>query len=89
MNIVIEIDELILHGFPPVDRHRIGEAVQAELAHIFVARGVPGTWSSGGAAARLDGGLFDARGPGEAVGGGIANAVMSALAAAQPSDGAG
>jgi hypothetical protein len=89
MNIVIEIDELVLHGFPPGDRYRIGEAVQAELARIFAERGLPDAWRGGGAAARLDGGSFDARRPGEAVGGGIANAVMSALAAAQPGDGAG
>ena len=89
MNIVIEIDELVLHGFPPADRHRIGEAVQAELARIFVERGLPAAWSGGGAAARLDGGSFDASGPGAAAGGGVANAVMSALAAAGPGDGAG
>ena len=38
MNIVIEIDELVLHGFPPGERHRIGEAVQAELARIVGER---------------------------------------------------
>ena len=49
--------------------------MQAELARIFVERGLPAAWSGGGAAARLDGGSFVARGPGEAAGGGIASAV--------------
>ena len=89
MKIVIEIDELVLHGFPPADRNRIGEAVQAELARIVGERSLPDAWAGGGAAARLDGGSFNVSGPGETVGGGIANAVMRALDAAQPSDGAG
>ncbi len=45
MDIVIEIDELVLHGFPPGDRYRIGEAVQAELARILGERGLPGVWT--------------------------------------------
>lgn len=28
------IDELVLHGFAPADRHRIGDAVQAELTRL-------------------------------------------------------
>ena len=27
----LHIEELVLHGFPPRDRARIGDAVQAEL----------------------------------------------------------
>ena len=59
MDIVIEIDELVLHGFPPGERYRIGEAVQAELARIFGERGLPGMWTDG-AATRLDAGVFPA-----------------------------
>ena len=58
MDIVIEIDELVLHGFPPGDRYRIGEAVQAEFARILGERGLPGAWTEG-AATRLDGGAFN------------------------------
>ena len=49
MNIVIEIDELVLHGFPPGERYRIGEAVQAELARILGERGLPGAWTGSAA----------------------------------------
>jgi hypothetical protein len=30
----LRIEELILHGFAPADRHRIGQGVQAELARL-------------------------------------------------------
>ncbi len=30
-NIELHIEELVLHGFSPNDRHAIGEAVQREL----------------------------------------------------------
>jgi len=58
MDILIEIDELVLHGFPPGDRYRIGEAVQAELVRILGERGLPGARTEG-AATRLDGGAFN------------------------------
>jgi hypothetical protein len=31
------IDELVLHGFVPGDRHAIGDAVQAHLEHLLAA----------------------------------------------------
>jgi hypothetical protein len=31
VNLVLHIDELVLHGFSPADRHRIADAVRAEL----------------------------------------------------------
>jgi hypothetical protein len=76
MDIMIEIDELVLHGFPPGERHRIGEAVQAELARILGERGLPGAWAAG-AAPRLDGGAFNvaAGKPATAIGAGVAEAV--------------
>ena len=77
MNIVIEIDELVLHGFPAPDRYRIGEAVQAELARIFAERGLPGTSMQSVTAARLDGGAFNVAAgmPAAALGAGVAEAV--------------
>lgn len=32
---ILEIDELVLHGFDPRDRRRIGEAVQVELQALL------------------------------------------------------
>jgi hypothetical protein len=76
MNIVIEIDELVLHGLPPGGRYRIGEAVQAELARILGERGLPGAWTEG-AAPLLDGGSFNVASglPATAIGRGVAEAV--------------
>jgi len=90
MNIVIEIDELVLHGFPAADRYRIGEAVQAGLARIFAERGLPGTSLQSMTAARLDGGAFNVAAglPADAVGNGVAAAVHRAVAAAPDSQGA-
>jgi hypothetical protein len=90
MNIVIEIDELVLHGFPPGDRHRIGEAVQAELARIFTERGLPGAWTDGAEAARLDGGSFDVAAgmPAASIGAGAAEAVYRTVTAVPDSQGA-
>jgi hypothetical protein len=33
--IIVEIDELVLHGFEPRDRSRIGDAVQAEMQALL------------------------------------------------------
>lgn len=39
-NVVLHIDELVLHGFDPSDRHRIGDAVQHELVRLLAERGL-------------------------------------------------
>ena len=36
-NIKLHIEELVLHGFAPSDRHAIADAVQRELAKLFTA----------------------------------------------------
>jgi hypothetical protein len=59
MNIELHIEELVLHGFAPSDRYRIGEAVECELARLFAERGVPPSLVQGGEIARLDGGAFE------------------------------
>jgi hypothetical protein len=37
----IHIEELVLHGFAPEDRDRIGEAVRLELVRLLTERGMP------------------------------------------------
>jgi hypothetical protein len=37
MNVDIRIDELVLRGFPAITRHRIADALQAEMARLFAA----------------------------------------------------
>lgn len=55
----LDIEELVLHGFSPGDRHRIGQAVEFELARLITERGVPASLSREGELARMDGGTFD------------------------------
>jgi hypothetical protein len=37
----IRIDELVLHGFDPADRLRIGDAAEEELARLAARHGLP------------------------------------------------
>jgi hypothetical protein len=89
MDIMIEIDELVLHGFPAADRYRIGEAVHAELARIFTERGLPGISLQSVTAARMDGGSFNiaAGMPVTAVGAGTAEAVYRTVTAVPDNQG--
>jgi hypothetical protein len=56
--IELHIEELVLHGFAPGDRYRIGEAVQRELVRLLSEQGVPLSLGQDGEIARLDGGTF-------------------------------
>ena len=58
-NIELNIEELVLHGFAPGDRHRIGEAVEQELTRLLADRGVPQSLERGGKIANMDGGAFE------------------------------
>ena len=59
MNLHVHIEELVLHGFAPGDRARIGEAVRVELGRLFRESGVPPALAEGGVADRLAAGSFD------------------------------
>jgi hypothetical protein len=59
-NIELHIEELVLHGFAPGDRHRIGEAVERELQRLFAEQGAPPSLTHGGEIEHLDGGAFEA-----------------------------
>ncbi len=88
-SIELHIEELVLHGFAPGDRYRIGDAMERELARLFVERGTPPSLAQGrevarldgGTVARLDGGTFEVK-PGsgaEAIGVRVARAVYGGL----------
>lgn len=83
MNLHVHIGELVLHGFAPGDRARIGEAVRVELGRLFRESGVPPALAEGGAADRLAAGSFDtgATARPESTGGQIAAAVYRGLGA--------
>jgi hypothetical protein len=73
----LHIEELVLHGFAPADRHAIGDAVQQELTRLLREHGVAALLARGGETERLDAGSFplapDAR-P-QVIGAGVARAV--------------
>jgi hypothetical protein len=58
-SIDLHIQELVLHGFPPGDRYRIGDAVRVELARLLAEQGVPAALTREREVARLDVGAFE------------------------------
>jgi hypothetical protein len=58
-NIELHIEELVLRGFAPGDRYRIGEAVEQELTRLLADRGVPESLALGGEIGSGDGGAFE------------------------------
>lgn len=58
-NIELHIEQLVLHGFRPNDRYRIGKAVELELTRLFTEQGISYSMSKGGEFTYLDGGKFN------------------------------
>ncbi len=80
-NVELHIEELVLRGFAPGERHRIGEAVERELVRLLDEQGVPPSLGRGSGIERLDGGAFEvAHGSkSEAVGVQVAQAIYGGL----------
>lgn len=57
-SVEINIDELILHGFSPADRNKIGEALRSELARLIIEKGIPAGFSEGINIGEMNGGTF-------------------------------
>lgn len=57
-NIELHIEELVLHGFSPGDRHRIAGAVERELAMLIKEKGALQDLVNNGGIERLNGGSF-------------------------------
>jgi predicted amidohydrolase len=80
-SIELRIEELVLHGFEPRDRYRIGEAVERELARLFAERGAASSLGHGREAATLDAGevaIAQGMTP-EAIGAQVARAVYGGM----------
>ncbi len=60
-NLELHINELVLHGFTPGDRHAIGEAVQRELTRLFTEQGIHPSLHRELEVEKLDGGAFQIR----------------------------
>jgi len=81
MNVELHIEQLVLHGFAPSDRHRIGAAIQQELARLLVEQGIPPGLAQGKTIGQLDGGAFEMRAgtPPRVIGAQIAQAIYGGL----------
>ena len=80
-NLELRIEELVLRGFEPDDRYRIGDTVERELARLLADQGPPPTLAQGREVACLDGGAFEVK-PGskvEGIGVQVAQAVYGGL----------
>lgn len=75
MNIELHIEELVLHGFDPRDRHAIADAVQSELTRLVGERGLHAQSIE---APRLDAGTIELNGT-RGAGAPIAQALHSTL----------
>jgi hypothetical protein len=77
----LHIEELVLHGFPSGDRHRIGEAVQRELTRLFTDEQTPPALTKSAEIDRLNAGSFQTAGTArpEATGAQVARAVFGGL----------
>ncbi len=79
--IELHIEELVLHGFAPGDRHAIGDAVERELARLFTEHGLASSSLASGERAHVNAGEFqvapESKAP--AVGAQVATAVHGGL----------
>lgn len=78
-SVTLSIDEVVLRGFPPVDRHRVADAMTAELTRLLEDEGLPeGMGKDAAALAPLPMRLPAGAGP-EAIGREIARTVHAGL----------
>lgn len=81
MNLELEIEELLLDGFPGMDKDRVARALQMELERLIAEEGIPASIQAGGDIARLDGGSFQAAkgASAEQIGAHVARAVYGGM----------
>lgn len=60
MNIELDIENLVLHGFSASDKDRVARAIQMELERLFAEEGVPPSFESGKDITSLDSESFAA-----------------------------
>jgi hypothetical protein len=76
----ISIDELILEGFAPSERYRIGEAVQRELERLFLESTRASELLPSGAHDAVEAGAFPMNSSrGDVIGAQIAQSVFTGL----------
>ena len=85
-NIQLYIDQLVLHGFPRDDRHRIGEAIRQELLRQLGERGIADAEALPQRASSLNAGSIQVEKGGrpEKIGIQVARAVYGSVAGQKP-----
>lgn len=80
-SIHLHIEELVLHGFAPGERHEISEAVEQELARLISEQPISPAGLKNISMERVDGGAFHLANAAKpaAVGGQIAGAVWGGI----------
>jgi hypothetical protein len=80
-SIELYIDQLVLHGFPRADRHRIGEAIRLELLKQLGMRGLPDALARQDPVSRLNAGAIQVQPGGnpENIGMQVAQAVYGSV----------
>ena len=81
MRLELHIDEIVLHGFSPHDRHAVGDAIAAALREQLT--GTAPALAAAGDAAQLDAGTIAVAKTPAGTGAAIAAAVASALGGAR------
>lgn len=73
----LHIEELVLHGFAPGDRYRIGDAIERELTRILTEQRLPPAMTQDAATPHVDGGAVEisARSDAETIGVQLAKAI--------------
>ncbi len=75
----VHVEQLVLHGFDPRQRHRIGDAVRAELAETLSAGGLGPPADGPATTPRIDAGTVTLGARGDGIGAGVAKAVRGVL----------
>ena len=77
MKVKVNIERLVLRGFAPHQRDRIGDAVRSELERLLMERGVPASLKQRSSVAGLDAGSVELgrETPARTVGNRVARAV--------------
>ena len=85
MNIDLHIEELVLRGFAPSNRHRIAESMQRELVRLLAGHGLPPGCDRNRESSRVDCGAFIARAieKPESIGARIGQAVYGGMMGSQ------
>ena len=79
--IELHIEELVLDGFAPADRYRIGDMIERELSRLLSEGGVPPSRIANPGQAHLDAGAFNVASVStpEQIGAQVAQAVYGGL----------